>query len=106
MRLIDADALVKAVEKEKIFIRPHDDPFEVVREQGRRLKKCVMEAPTIQAVPVVPARWELHGDDDSLSGSYFCSFCGWNFPEEEFLDHFSSWVFCPRCGSKMKEENL
>lgn len=51
MRLIDADELIKAVEKERIFIRPYDDPFDVVREQGKRLKRCVMDAPTVGAVP-------------------------------------------------------
>ena len=102
MRLIDADALVKAVQKEKIFIRPHDDPFDVVREQGRRLKKCVMEAPTIEAVPVVQAEW-TEEDDDNI---YSCSFCKESFFLESGTPVENCYNFCPSCGAKMKEENL
>lgn len=49
-------------------------------------------------------RWELHGDDDDLSASYFCSVCGYNMDEDEYLDRFSSYNYCPNCGAKMDAE--
>ena len=49
-------------------------------------------------------RWELYGDDDDLSCSYFCSQCGYNMDEAEYLDNFSHFRFCPNCGADMRGE--
>lgn len=47
--------------------------------------------------------WELYGNDDDISASYFCSLCGWNEDEDSFLDHWSRMNFCPNCGADMRE---
>lgn len=49
-------------------------------------------------------RWELHGDYDDLSGSYFCSQCGYNMDEAEYFDNFSHFRYCPNCGARMDGE--
>lgn len=59
---------------------------------------------TADAATVKHGRWELHGDDDDLSASYFCSVCGYNMDEDEYLDRFSSYNYCPNCGAKMDAE--
>lgn len=91
-RLIDADAL-KA--------KAHADPDS---GEGFVWVQDIDEAPAVDAVFVVHGRWELHGDDDSLSGSYFCSECGYCMCEEEYLDQFSSFRYCPNCGATMDLE--
>ena len=55
--------------------------------------------------PVRRGRWELHGNDDDVSASYFCSLCGYNFDEDEFLDRWSHIRYCPNCGAKMDLED-
>lgn len=50
--------------------------------------------------------WELHGNDDDLGSSFFCSRCGWNIDEDEFYrsqtNDYKMYKFCPNCGAKMK----
>lgn len=48
--------------------------------------------------------WELYGDADSLSGSFFCSVCGYSIDEDSFLDTWSHMRYCPNCGAKMDLE--
>ena len=55
--------------------------------------------------PVRHGRWELYGNDDDLSASFFCSLCGWNMDENEYLDRWSHLNYCPNCGAKMDEVN-
>lgn len=57
----------------------------------------IEDAPTIDAVPVVHARWEYS------FGSYCtpkCSCCGWNVPYNED-GRLDSLYYCPNCGAKM-----
>lgn len=58
-------------------------------------------APTADVVEVKHGQWELHGNDDEPGCSYFCSSCWWNMDEDEFLDNWSHFKFCPNCGAKM-----
>ncbi len=93
MRLVDADALLKAMKERKWYIGRASDPV------------CLVEdAPTIDAVPAAHASWLPGG----RWGDGYCSACGhsgipadiWYFTEEEF-------GFCPNCGAKIdgkKEE--
>lgn len=60
--------------------------------------------PAADVEPVRHGRWELHGNDDDVSASYFCSLCGYNFDEDEFLDRWSHIRYCPNCGAKMDLE--
>ena len=57
----------------------------------------------VNAVPVRHGQWELHGNDDDLAASFFCSLCGWNMDEDEYLDRWSHLNYCPNCGAKMDE---
>ena len=61
--------------------------------------------PAADVEPVRRGRWELHGNDDDVSASYFCSLCGYNFDEDEFLDRWSHIRYCPNCGAKMDLED-
>lgn len=97
MRLIDADVLlrqIKATSKDSGFYRPLYDGF------AETVNRC----PTIEAEPVRHGRWEMPGDDDDLSCCYFCSQCGYNMDESEYLDNFSHFKYCPHCGAKMDGE--
>ena len=64
--------------------------------------ETVKHFPAADVEPVRCGRWELHGNDDDISASYFCSLCGYNFDEDEFLDRWSHIRYCPNCGAKMK----
>jgi len=82
MRPIDADALM-----------------ELARNDVRRVVDCndIARFPTIDAAPVVHARWGNDTDD----GYTPCTNCGWKHP---LLDHNLNAVadaYCPYCGAKM-----
>lgn len=64
---------------------------------------AIGKMPVADVEPVRHGRWELYGNDDDISASYFCSLCGWNVDEDEYLDHFSHFRYCPNCGAKMDE---
>lgn len=62
-----------------------------------------------QAADVAPGkhgRWELHGNDDDLGSSYFCSSCHSSFDEDWFYANgeFTPFNYCPNCGAKMDGE--
>ena len=59
-------------------------------------KRCGRKRPM-----VVRGCWEQYGNDEDLSGSYFCSRCGYSMDETEYLDVFSHFNYCPNCGAKM-----
>ncbi len=65
----------------------------------------VEKLPAADVAEVKHGRWELHGNDDSLGCSYFCSRCGWSIDEEIFYpnsyDDEEPYNFCPHCGAKM-----
>lgn len=97
MRLIDADALWLDIANRSACL--HDC---CPRTKGKNgVLSLIDEAPIIEAEPVRHGRWEMHGDDDDLSCCYFCSQCGYNMDESEYLDNFSHFKYCPRCGAKM-----
>ena len=93
MRLIDADAL-----KEKIS----EDHF---KTYGNAMK-CIMLAPTVDAVPVVHGDWTIIDDEYNMETIYQCSVCKEDFvtidgetPQENL------WNYCPNCGAKMDGGN-
>ena len=90
MRLIDADALIKEAYAEGAY--------------GYVDAKQIADAPAVDAMPVRHGQWKLHGNDDDLAASFFCSLCGWNMDENEYLDRWSHLNYCPNCGAKMDEE--
>lgn len=102
MRLIDADALFKALG----FAEPCSECDHVI---GRfcadqiwaDVCDAIIDAPTIDAEPVRHGQW-LHpeeGDEDYNTVSCSCSVCGWKFNLYE--DDIDGAPYCAVCGAKM-----
>lgn len=91
MRRIDADALMKAVEKDFEGVCVYDvPPSEAVSD----FERIVDSIPTIDAEPVRHGRWIP--ETYSISK---CSACG-----QHHFAHAESWNYCPNCGAKMDLE--
>lgn len=91
MRLIDADTvyaiLTRLIEEQK---KSHN-LNEVIGLMEARTE--VNNAPTIDPVPVVHARW-IKSNYDNIDGTiYKCPNCNTEF--------FNAWNYCPQCGAKM-----
>ena len=103
MRLIDANAL-----KAKF-----DDIPPFIGLTGGCVQQCIDEAPTVDAVEVVHARWIRYKDEQENSVKYICSNCGdyhafrndggspFLTSERTFNENF---VYCRKCGAKMDGE--
>ena len=83
MKLIDADALLRAL--------PDDLPYK------GSVRRVLMQAPEVDAVPVVHGRWEQDADCD-----WYCTNC------DEVVAICDSGrertyrkPYCPNCGAKM-----
>lgn len=88
MRLIDADALMKAIKNFRWFGVPN-----TLKLMFDYLKIIINEQPTIEAAPVVHGRWIGPTRVDANSNKYECSECGfWGVP---------GWAACPKCTAKM-----
>ena len=59
-------------------------------------REIMAEAPTVDAVPVVHARWQ---GVSPFVDSEECSHCRYNIPSDEFET-----PYCPWCGAKMDGE--
>jgi hypothetical protein len=84
MRLIDADALIQKRNHAKAYA-----PDMYVIGQG-----YVMDAPTIDAVPVVRGEWLPAKDPYDRVYCYRHAGCG--------CEHNEQSAFCPACGAKME----
>ena len=88
-RLIDADALMKAIKSFRWFGVPN-----TLKLMFDYLKIIINEQPTIEATPVVHGRWtEL----PSMAPEYQCSECGQSYEWWEVSEAH----YCPNCGAKM-----
>ena len=96
MRLIDADALLDAMRDEEFqtFV-PLDE-----------IDSVIDKAPTIDAVPVVHARWKM------VKNSTSCSACDEFLPSITYVqggynghwqccEEIEKTRYCPNCGAKM-----
>lgn len=102
MRLIDADALELELDENNAM----NGVLFVVRKQGggrtiamvqSALKKMLENAPTIDAVPVVHARWASILIPRRYGGCVIeCSKC--------YNRGNKNYSFCPSCGAKMDEK--
>lgn len=105
MRLIDADAILKADENsDKALVLGNGKSLEIAYAL---LKKKVEDAPTVDAVPVVHGRWICEWDIDLGITTVICSRCkdarevrgcyvstgGEGMYDED--------AYCPNCGAKM-----
>ena len=86
MRLIDADALMKAIKSFRWFGVPN-----TLKLMFDYLKIIINEQPTIEAAPVVHGRWKYV---EVIGFGYLstCSECGHH-------DHETN--YCPNCGARM-----
>lgn len=84
-RLIDADALIKTLNEEKIKFNADVNYF-------------ILNAPTIDAKPVRHGMWI--GKPMMCGYSRMrCSVC-----DNVFLENKEKWNYCPCCGARMDEE--
>ena len=81
MRLIDADALEKKVQRRGAYKICTDDVIAMIGNM-----------PTISAVPVRHGEWIRHGCDEEEFEYYECPLCG-------FIG--LNYNYCPNCGAKM-----
>jgi rubrerythrin len=85
MRLIDADALKMA--------------FEEDGHLSGYIEEYIDDAPSVDAVPVVHARWdEPQGFQDGFWVCSACNFC------TEAIAAPQLYNYCPNCGSQMDSE--
>ena len=110
MRLIDANKLVDAIVEVRNKIPLYapcatyelldEKPFAAGQNQRggiRKALRCVADAPTVDAVPVVHGRWIMDYDCGSIVLQ--CSICDeqyWIADESEKKPNY-----CPNCGSRM-----
>ena len=96
MRLIDADALMDAIEDGATFSTFEDELL---------ADDFIKKAPTVEAVPVKHGHW-ISKQDEYDENYVICSVCGDEYTEDDL--HLNSWVkqyfkYCPTCGAKMDE---
>jgi len=94
MRLGDLDALKAQFLKDAIRLGGEDDPWSM-----DAIETEIDSAPTVEAVPVVHARWISHLEDDSIAppGSCACSNCH-HFTRSPLI---YVWKYCPNCGARL-----
>lgn len=90
-RYIDADALIKTIEKRRFVFKDTITVAEALLAQGRVIREEIDNAPTADVVEVKYGEW-VYGEYDIPH----CSECGYE-PKEIS-------PFCPNCGTKMDGE--
>lgn len=109
MRLIDANALVESIleERAKIPLTVPTAPYEIVKEKPyehgnsmrggiRKALRCVANAPTVEAAPVVHGRKVWLDQPQKVLLDSKCENCNSLM--------LSTDRFCPQCGAKMDLE--
>lgn len=88
--LIDRAALVEVLEKRAVELA--DEGLHIMAGSVSGCVIFALQAPVVEAAPVVHARWDNLRD---ISGLYQCSECG-------IIDHRKPrHKFCPNCGARM-----
>lgn len=122
MRLIDADAMQKNLCENADLLIDAWGSFDNLPEKDKarvdEIFNCVAEvvnAPTIDAVPVVHGRWITEDADTGELGAYSaflavkCSECDCDYSAESgqygwYLGDPFPYHYCPNCGAKMDLE--
>jgi hypothetical protein len=93
-RLIDAEALTQSISKGLVGLRAYE---------GRRMVEivadCIINAPTIEAKPIVHAHWV--DVNPNLHIGMKCSLCGARIKYSEFFN--GNHRYCHKCGAQMDE---
>jgi hypothetical protein len=92
MRLIDADALIISLAKDRSALVNNHVPYGELRRIDETIWK-VAESPTISAVPVVRGEWMPAKDPYDRVYCYRHAGCG--------CEHNEQSAYCPNCGAKM-----
>ena len=103
-RLIDANALLDYLRKEKAELEQYGYVDQAVAEGIGEIIAEVEKANTVAAVEVVHGRWEewWPGINLILTGEemlYRCTVCDAKYPDVE------GYRYCPYCGAKMDGES-
>lgn len=111
-RLIDANTLLKTLDSvwdcNDMVFEPNDcicDPLDDCkgckwRETLDFAKRQVKASKTVDAVPVIHARWE-RWVVDVAEHPWHCSHCGW--PPPKHVCHIEDMEYCAHCGACMDE---
>ena len=103
MRLIDADALMKAIKSFRWFGVPN-----TLKLMFDYLKIIINEQPTIEAAPVVHGRWVDARSIPSVNRKDVpvvkCSKCKIYFCDL-INNHHYMYHYCPNCGTRMDGES-
>lgn len=96
MRLIDADALFRTINKIKC-------PQGACMQDGLAdACQAVMDAPTIEAEPVRHGRWD-YGKKHADFVEATCTACN-GILLVKWYSKLSEYRYCPNCGAKMDKE--
>lgn len=84
------------IDRHALLTKIYDNPPEKERmTHAEWYRKCIYEAPKVEAEPVLHGYWEPSED-----GGYYCTHCGVECDTDEFhkvlLNHF-----CGNCGAEM-----
>lgn len=91
-RYIDADKLIKSIEKRRLIFKDTITVAEALESQGKVIREEIENAPTADAVEVRHGEWGFDGI------GWTCSECdGYAIDDVK-----SDW--CPHCGAKMDGE--
>lgn len=98
------------IERDSIYsrVKRHTNPYgkpTIDYESGVKVLDMIKQEPAADVAPVVHGEWKLHGNDDDLGSTYWCSHCYFQVDEELFYPHGydeeKPYNYCPRCGAKM-----
>ena len=106
MKLIDADALMKAM-----YHRAFETDGDTMWQSGcwvryRAIEQVVKEQPSVKAEPVRQTAEWVYGEKDGADG-WYCSKCGFHIPWYynyyglNNIDFIRDFHTCPHCDAKM-----
>ena len=106
MRLIDADALIISLAKDRSALVNNHVPYGELRRIDETIWK-VAESPTLSAAPVVRGEWiektyiHEYANEETEERQYVvCGICGKQPPSG-----FGAVNFCHNCGADMRRES-
>lgn len=114
-RLIDADELYEQIAKKEELAQQRvlDTPsrmsngdfnpsamrYATQLDERTQMKFMIVDAPTIDAVPVKHGHWVKNDE-----GDYHCSICKAIVESDEKYRHY--WGYCYHCGAKMEVKEM